>query len=89
MSARTICRSSAPHATASQDTYRAVAIALSKNRQTAFSRRLIDTAPFCCLTLRLAAPICPSGLRLCLCRHRTFAADYLCRVCRETRKLLI
>ena len=48
VSARPICRSSAPPATASQDTYRAAAIALSKNRQTAFSSGLIDTAPFSC-----------------------------------------
>ena len=52
MSARTICRSSAPPATVSQDTYRAVAIALSKNRQTVFSSRLIDIAPSSCLSAR-------------------------------------
>lgn len=45
-----ICRSSAPPATVSQDTYRAAAIALSKNRQTAFSSGLIDMAPFSCPT---------------------------------------
>ena len=89
VSAHTICRSSAPPATASQDTYRAVAIALSKNRQTACSSRLIDTAPLGCPRpcILPSLPKCSdlSGWRLCLCRHHTFSADPLCRACCETR----
>ena len=67
VSAHTICRSSAPPATASQDTYRAVAIALSKNRQTAFSSLLIDTAPLGCPRpcILAATPICPDGGSAC------------------------
>ena len=85
VSAHTICRSSAPPATASQDTYRAAAIALSKNRQTAFSSGLIDTAPFRCPRPCISPPPGLSERRLCLCRHHTFSADPLCRACCETR----
>jgi hypothetical protein len=84
-SAHTICRSSAPPATASQDTYRAAAIALSKNRQTAFSSGLIDTAPFRCPRPCISPPPGLSERRLCLCRHHTFSADPLCRAYCETR----
>lgn len=85
VSARPICRSSAPPATASQDTYRAAAIALSKNRQTAFSSGLIDTAPFRCPRPCISPPPGLSERRLCLCRHHTFSADPLCRAYCETR----
>lgn len=91
VSAHTICRSSAPPATVSQDTYRAGAIALSKNRQTASSSWLTDTAPFGCP--RPCIAFCRHfdlfGLRLCLCRHHTFSADPLCRACLQDEELLV
>ena len=92
VSAHTICRSSAPPATASQDTYRAVAIALSKNCQTAFSSPLIDTAPFSCPRVRDPAfgrRHSVLFVRLCLCRHHTFSADPLCRACLQDEELLV